>query len=257
MTDRRPEVAWEPATCTLGEIEQAPDAEMLWWQQSFQILPEPALWVGAPRATWEELGGRTLRSAGLDTVDTADARNTWLEILSQALSTTARVTGGCLSEEVTCSDGSEKGPPADSSQWFRIVLTFETALPPIWVRTGEKLVERMDSASNGSEEAAHEPAPRALAAPTSTVVNSRTMDLLLDVELPVSLSFGRSLVALKDVLKLTTGSIVELDRNVTEPVDVLVNQCLIARGEVVVIDGNYAVRIQQIISPQERLRSMR
>jgi flagellar motor switch protein FliN/FliY len=96
-----------------------------------------------------------------------------------------------------------------------------------------------------------------LAAPTSTVVNIRTMDLLLDVELPVSLSFGRSLVALKDVLKLTTGSIVELDRNVTEPVDVLVNQCLIARGEVVVIDGNYAVRIQQIISPQERLRSMR
>jgi flagellar motor switch protein FliN/FliY len=83
------------------------------------------------------------------------------------------------------------------------------------------------------------------------------MDLLLDVELPVSISFGRIQLPMKDVLKLTTGSIVELDRDVGEPVEVLVNRSLIARGEVVVIEGNYGVRIQQIASRQERLRSLR
>jgi flagellar motor switch protein FliN/FliY len=83
------------------------------------------------------------------------------------------------------------------------------------------------------------------------------MDLLLDVEMPVSISFGRSQVALKDVLKLTTGSIVELNRAVNEPVEVLVNDSLIARGEVVVVEGNYAVRIQQIARLQDRLRSVR
>jgi flagellar motor switch protein FliN/FliY len=82
------------------------------------------------------------------------------------------------------------------------------------------------------------------------------MDLLLDVDLPISISFGRTHLAMKDVLKLTTGSIVELNRGVNDSVDVLVNQCLIARGEVVVVEGNYGVRIQQIASRNERMRSI-
>ena len=86
---------------------------------------------------------------------------------------------------------------------------------------------------------------------------SKTLDLLLDVELPVSVSFGRAELPLKDVLKLTTGSIVELNRGVNEPVEVIVNNCVVARGEVVVMDGNYGVRIHQIISPQERLRTLK
>jgi flagellar motor switch protein FliN/FliY len=82
------------------------------------------------------------------------------------------------------------------------------------------------------------------------------MDLLLDIELPVCISFGRTQLPMKDVLKLTTGSIIELDRGVNEPVEVLVNKSLIARGEVVVVEGNYGVRIQQIANRQERLRSV-
>jgi flagellar motor switch protein FliN/FliY len=86
--------------------------------------------------------------------------------------------------------------------------------------------------------------------------NSRTFELLLDVELPVSVSFGRAQVPLKDVLKLTTGSIVELNRSILEPVEVIVNNCVIARGEVVVVEGNFGVRVHQVISRQERLRTL-
>jgi flagellar motor switch protein FliN/FliY len=88
------------------------------------------------------------------------------------------------------------------------------------------------------------------------VEKSKTLALLLEVELPVSVSFGRAQLPLRDVLKLSSGSIVELNRSVTEPVEVIVNNCVIARGEVVVIEGNYGVRINQIISREERLRTL-
>jgi len=83
------------------------------------------------------------------------------------------------------------------------------------------------------------------------------LELLFDVELPVSVSFGHAHLPLKDVLKLNTGSIVELDRGIAEPVDIVINNCVIARGEVVVMDGNYGVRIQHIVSRGERLLAQR
>jgi flagellar motor switch protein FliN/FliY len=83
------------------------------------------------------------------------------------------------------------------------------------------------------------------------------MDLLMDVDLPVSISFGKARLPLRDVLKLTTGSIVELNRAIDEPVEILVNERLVARGEVIVLDGNYGVRIQEIVAPQDRLQRIR
>ena len=85
----------------------------------------------------------------------------------------------------------------------------------------------------------------------------RTLDLLMEVELPVSVSFGRAQLPLRDVLKLTSGSIVELNRTISDPVEIIVNNCVIARGEVVVVEGNYGVRIHQVISREERLRTLK
>jgi flagellar motor switch protein FliN len=93
-------------------------------------------------------------------------------------------------------------------------------------------------------------------APTAPSPSTRNLELLLDVELPVSVSFGRAQLQLKDVIKLTTGSIVELNRSVSEPVDIVVNNCVIARGEVVVVEGNFGIRIKQILSKEDRLRSL-
>ncbi len=82
------------------------------------------------------------------------------------------------------------------------------------------------------------------------------MDLLLDVELPIIVCFGESEMPLKDVLKLGVGSVIELDRSVNDPVTVIVNQKPIARGEVVMVDGNYGVRILDVESTAERIRSL-
>ena len=82
------------------------------------------------------------------------------------------------------------------------------------------------------------------------------IELLLDVELPISVSFGRSEMPLKDVLKLGAGSVVELDRAVNDPVSIIVNRKPIAKGEVVMVDGNYGVRILEVESTADRIRSL-
>ncbi len=70
-----------------------------------------------------------------------------------------------------------------------------------------------------------------------------SMDILMQVEVPVSVSLGRTRMRMKDLLGLTQGSVVELDQYVGDEVEIRVNNCLIARGEVVSVEGNYGVRI--------------
>jgi len=82
------------------------------------------------------------------------------------------------------------------------------------------------------------------------------IELLLDVELPITISFGETEMQLKDVLKLGVGSVIELDKSVNDPVTVIVNQKPIARGEVVMVEGNYGVRILEVESTAERIRSL-
>ncbi|SER06588.1 flagellar motor switch protein FliN/FliY [Gracilibacillus ureilyticus] len=84
----------------------------------------------------------------------------------------------------------------------------------------------------------------------------RNLDLLLDIPLQVTVELGRTKRTVKDILELSSGSIVELDKLAGEPVDILVNQKLIAKGEVVVIDENFGVRVTDIVSKEMRLKQL-
>jgi flagellar motor switch protein FliN/FliY len=75
------------------------------------------------------------------------------------------------------------------------------------------------------------------------------LDLVMDVELNVTLRFGKRQLTLREVLELTSGSVVELDRQVEEPVELLLDGIVIARGEAVVIDGNYGLRVTEVSQP--------
>jgi flagellar motor switch protein FliN/FliY len=79
------------------------------------------------------------------------------------------------------------------------------------------------------------------------------LDLVMDVELNVTLRFGQRHLTLREVLELTSGSVVELDRQVDEPVELLLNGKVIARGEAVVIDGNYGLRVSEVLQPMSSL----
>ena len=81
------------------------------------------------------------------------------------------------------------------------------------------------------------------------------LDLLLDIELPVTLRFGRTQMSLHDVIDLNTGSVIDFGQGVEQPVEVLVNGRVVARGEAVMVQGNYGVRISQIESRRDRLEA--
>jgi len=82
------------------------------------------------------------------------------------------------------------------------------------------------------------------------------IQLLMDVKLPITVELGRNSLHVKEILSFGPGSIVELERLASEPVDLLVNGVLVARGEVVVIDDYFGVRLSSLISPEERIRSL-
>ncbi len=110
-----------------------------------------------------------------------------------------------------------------------------------------------------SRVAANVPVQPAQFAPLSTTpvaVNDANIGLILDVPLQVTVELGRTKKSIKDILELSNGSIVELDKLAGEPVDIHVNGKLLAKGEVVVIDENFGVRITDIVSPMERAQKL-
>jgi len=94
-------------------------------------------------------------------------------------------------------------------------------------------------------------------APGAKGDTARNLDLLLDVDIPIAVEVGQTKMPLDDVLKLVPGSVIPLDKKAEEPVDLRVNGKLVARGEVVLVDDCYGLRITQIVDAQGRLDSLR
>lgn len=86
---------------------------------------------------------------------------------------------------------------------------------------------------------------------------SQNLNMLLDIPLQVTVELGRTKRSVEEILEMSPGSIIELDKLAGEPVDILVNNRLIANGEVVVIDENFGVRITDVLSPKERMSHLR
>lgn len=257
MTGEAPTITWQRPP---GAREGAADDQSLWWLQPVSLAPDASITVGTPEQTWLGIGTRSLKMAGIDEVDRNDARGTYLEILQQALSSFAQSLSGLMGREVICDKGRQIPAVQPLAEMLTIAVAFpDETLPAIEVGLSLALLKMTLGAGEPQPAAmsnAVGPAPNKAGESAEAAPASKTLDLLLDVELPVSVSFGRAKLALKDVIKLTTGSIVELNRTVTEPVEIIVNNCVIARGEVVVMEGNYGVRINQIISRKERLRTL-
>lgn len=82
------------------------------------------------------------------------------------------------------------------------------------------------------------------------------IDLILDIPVKMTVELGRTKIAIRNLLQLAQGSVVELDGLAGEPMDVLVNGCLIAQGEVVVVNDKFGIRLTDIITPSERIRKL-
>ncbi|WP_374623445.1 flagellar motor switch protein FliN [Pandoraea sp.] len=117
-------------------------------------------------------------------------------------------------------------------------------------------------AEQTATDAAAQPAPAPVFQPlAATAGNPATathndIDLILDIPVQMTVELGRTKIAIKNLLQLAQGSVVELDGMAGEPMDVLVNGCLIAQGEVVVVNDKFGIRLTDIITPSERIRKL-
>jgi len=256
MTGERPavSVAEMPAGST-------PPEDCSWWRQSLSFAPDARAHVGAAENSWSTIGNAILRAAGIDDGDRESIRSTFSEIVSQTFAGASRTLSSRLGQQVTSTPDDQSAPAAPTAQplWELRVSWGGVGPLVLLFASDQPLADALETALTSAEHPASPSsgAPSVPDADAETVRRSRKMELLLDVELPVSVSFGRAQLLLKDVIKLTTGSIIELNRSISEPVDVIVNNCVIARGEVVVVEGNFGVRVHEVVSRQERLRTLR
>jgi flagellar motor switch protein FliN len=256
-------MAGESPLLEATELSAAPPPGQgtLYWEVPISIAPGGPIWLWAPEATWNGLGTRILLAAGLDGNDVKTNQDTFKEALDQAFAGLARQVATRLRKEVNAGAGKLAAGPPPPLQWHQFEIVFSDNQPTV-VSFGvaEELTARLALAAKAEAPAVVPPPSSSgstgLGVTTLSAEANRKLDLLLDVELPVSVSFGRAHLPLKQVMKLTTGSIIELNRTISEPVDIIVNNCVIARGEVVVVEGNFGVRIHEVISRQERLRTV-
>ena len=201
-------------------IEPTPSApETMCWEQPFQPGSVPAF-AATSQDSALAIGQLVMSAAGVDDCSKDELLSTFTEVLGQAFSMLARSLTSRLQREVTtaplrsvaeipgnCAWGSLKISDGDK------VLNLSLAIPPALAELASNLpTAAVAAAAGGGRDVSISTIP------AGRSEESKTFDLLLDVELPVSVSFGRAHVHLKDVLKLTTGSIVELSRAIVEPV---------------------------------------
>jgi flagellar motor switch protein FliN/FliY len=108
-----------------------------------------------------------------------------------------------------------------------------------------------------AERAAAEEQAERETTPAPSIPSAASLEVILDIPVRLSLEVGNTDISIRQLLKLSRGSVVELDRLAGEPLDVLVNGTLIAHGEVVVTNDKFGLRLTDVLSPSERIRQLR
>jgi flagellar motor switch protein FliN/FliY len=123
-----------------------------------------------------------------------------------------------------------------------------------WARA---MAEQATARADRSPGTPSRPAPfEQFSAARAPQMQPHDIDLILDIPVQLTVELGRTRIPIKQILQLAQGSVVELDGLAGEPMDVLVNGCLIAQGEVVVVNDKFGIRLTDIVTPSERIRRL-
>ncbi len=201
--------------------QTAPD--LIWWSCALSVDPACKLFAGTNREAVAE-----------------DPQETWQSALSQSIEHAAKAKFGAL---VSCQDlGTSEEPPEVGIRVPIAIVRGGRSSPEMYLTLSPDLVTALGGDAVEANDLVETPASSARPATASP------LDLIQHVEIPVSVSFGRTHMRLKDLLALAHGSVVQLDRELGDEVEIRVNNCVIARGEVVAVEGNYGVRILKMMS---------
>jgi flagellar motor switch protein FliN/FliY len=214
------------------ESEGAAAAELIWWSCSLSVEAGCRIWCGAPAGTWEEL-----RRA----YESASGESSQYASIQQAIAKAAQQKFG---SEISVEELESTEDPGDAAAATALleIATEGREFPPIQIAFSEAMLTALGVPAEAEApqfDWSHNPVER-----------------LLHVEVPVSVLLGRAKLRMRDVLALSGGSIVELEQDLHDEVEIRVNDCVIARGEMVAVDGNYGVRIVEMV-PQNGKHAVR
>lgn len=188
---------------------------------------------------------------------TVDHREAVVELLRQVsgiVSSSAKARWGEVQILVEQAPAAPSWPPAGTF-WLQIgdegpnsmALEFGLSAALVAELRTDKPADRTEAVkAEATSAVASSPSVTSRGAPPDSEQGTGALDLLMDVQLAMTLRFGAKKLLLREVLDLTPGAVVELDRKIQEPVDLLLDGRLVARGEVVVIDGNYGLRVTDV-----------
>jgi flagellar motor switch protein FliN/FliY len=198
-----------------------------------------------------------------------DRRDAYEELLRQVLGQVATSLKQAAGSEVEVKPSGSEAPSWTGASRLGIRITGEK-LPPVHLtllvssELAKSFLPRPEVKEPPAQKTAASPAapsaPQVVPAPPAelepTGGRSSNLELLLEVRLDATIRFGQKRMLLRDILELHPGTAVALDRLVQEPVELLVGGRVVAQGEVVIIDGNYGLRITEILTPQQRIESL-
>jgi flagellar motor switch protein FliN/FliY len=241
MTANRPRI--QSAVSAAGK----PAEGYAWWGQSLSIQEQPSFWIGAPAESWTQLGRLILSSLGVEDASDTDIEATCRDVLAQSSSAVAAELSSRLGETVTSGDSLPAAQPDTTNSltftWSLDagLLTIEGAV--VWP---EALLARFSGCMPPAAEAqAGVAQPSQPATGNPPLFGGQPVDSMPKLDLRVKFVLGRTTLPLRDIFKLNIGSVVELDRTTTEPSDMFVHGRLLARGQIVVVNGNYGLKILQ------------
>jgi flagellar motor switch protein FliN/FliY len=156
-----------------------------------------------------------------------------------------------MADEEKTATATEGGAEASSGGGFEDIS---------WEDAAADLEKQKEMLRADAEKPKEETQPARYEAPAAVSVaekEPRNIDLILDIPLQVSVELGRTKMLINDLLQLGQGSVIELSKLVGEPLEIFVNEKLVAKGEVVVVNEKFGVRLTDIVSPVERIESLK
>ena len=241
----------EENTARLGELFGNAGGGWVWNRYALSTEPPATVFTGASELASKAIGAKVLLAAGIEEMNDSDVNASYVEVQQSAISALAHWLSAQMGTDIAAGTPVLADSPPAAEECFLLSLQLDgSSLDPVCLAVPAPLREQLSRPPADSDAApAAAPLPRQNPAATPAaqpVACDAGIERILDFELPLRVSFGKARLPLRDVLKLTTGSIVEIDLSISDQVEIVVNQRVVGRGEVVVVDGNYGIRIQEI-----------
>jgi len=247
FTGERPTLAQNPVEAGQAAEWETKRAEFQWWQQETDAPQNFKVWIGAREACFSALGG--------DQGEGSDPKELFQEMVSQANQGAAAVLSSTFATPLRFGSLGINPPGALSGlRLAQASIKFKDAELPILLIAIEPAAGKILDGPEPEKPVAIQTSNSNQVAVSAATINANAsmIDRLMDLQLPISVLLGQTVLPIRDALKIASGSLIELDRQLGDYVEVVVHGTVVARGEIVAVKGNYGVRIKEVISRKDR-----